>query len=147
MTLVKDVDDQVFILRLPDRSTDFNSSTSLFRGQTTIRGLLQRHEDMHKLVEDKMSSAKLQLSESVNRSSEAVRFVRKIKESATSNCRNFAGTIPKDKRKIPQKNEDDYGRMIIEKGEDRSSEETVNAGGQEVGSKVVLAQDHTADAT
>jgi hypothetical protein len=88
MTLVKDVDDQVFILGLPDSSTDFNSSTSLFRGQTTIKGLLQRHEDMHRLVEDKMSSAKLQLSESVNRSPEVACFVKEIKESATSNCRH-----------------------------------------------------------
>ena len=55
MTLVKDVDDQVFILRLPNSSTD-NPSTSLFREQTTIRGLLQRHEDMHGLVEDNMSA-------------------------------------------------------------------------------------------
>jgi hypothetical protein len=67
MTLVGDINDQVFLLRLLDSSTDSNSSTSLFRGQTTIRGLLKRHEDIHKLVEDKMSSAKLQLSESVNR--------------------------------------------------------------------------------
>lgn len=52
MTLVEDVDDQVFILRLPDSTTDISSSTRLFRGRTTIRGLSQRHGDMHKLVED-----------------------------------------------------------------------------------------------
>jgi hypothetical protein len=53
MTLVEDVDDQVFILRLPDSTTDISSSTRLFRRRTTIRGLSQRHGDMHRLVEDR----------------------------------------------------------------------------------------------
>jgi hypothetical protein len=53
MTLVEDVDGQVFILRLPDNTTDISSSTRLFRWQTTIGGLSQRHGDMHRLVEDR----------------------------------------------------------------------------------------------
>jgi hypothetical protein len=134
MTLVEDVDDQVFIHQLPESSTAFSSSTRLFNGQTTIRGLLQRHEDMHRLVEDRDVVGEAQLSESVNRSPEVDLFVEEIKEIARSNCRNFAGTVPRDKRKIPQKNDDDDGRMISEEvikvKVERKGMWMLNAGGE-----------------